>query len=218
MSRLPLFPLHTVLFPGMQMELHIFEERYKQMINKCQQDKSPFGIVLIKDGREAGDPLVKPVMVGCTAQVTDVHVLPDGRMNITIRGQERFQIQQIYRDLPYLSCEVKYFPLNSDEPIYIRKRAKKLRHLIIQYLRILEEVGQFQFDADYIPQNPVDIVYISAIILQTDIEKKQTLLETHHIKDLMNNLIKIYRLEVLLLAKRLNPPDESLNMGSFLMN
>ena len=60
MATLPLFPLNTVLFPGMQLKLHIFEERYKLMINSCIESNQPFGVVLIKEGREAFDPIAIP--------------------------------------------------------------------------------------------------------------------------------------------------------------
>jgi uncharacterized protein len=57
---LPLFPLQTVLFPGMPFVLHIFEQRYRQMIGECLRDDQPFGVVLIREGEEVGDPLVEP--------------------------------------------------------------------------------------------------------------------------------------------------------------
>jgi len=57
MSKLPLFPLNTVLFPGMVLPLHVFEDRYKQMIGACLEDDSGFGVVLIRSGEEAARPV-----------------------------------------------------------------------------------------------------------------------------------------------------------------
>ena len=86
MFELPLFPLNTVLFPGMPLPLHIFEDRYKQMINNCLEEKEPFGVVLIRNGKEALGPLAQPHSIGCTARIVEVQKLSDGRMNITSVG------------------------------------------------------------------------------------------------------------------------------------
>ena len=76
---LPLFPLEqVVLFPGMSLPLHIFEERYKVMIGACQVTDQLFGVLLIKSGSEVGAP-AQPERVGCTARMLRVDRLPDGR-------------------------------------------------------------------------------------------------------------------------------------------
>ena len=69
LSELALFPLNLVLFPGMRLPLHIFEERYKAMIGACIEAEEPFGVLLIKEGQESGEP-VEPVQVGTTARIT----------------------------------------------------------------------------------------------------------------------------------------------------
>src|SRR5512147_2655499 len=93
MYELPLFPLNTVLFPGMPISLHIFEPRYKLMIEQCIQIAQPFGVVLIREGVEALGPSAEPHQIGCSAQITQVERLEDGRMNIVAVGVERFQIR-----------------------------------------------------------------------------------------------------------------------------
>ena len=102
MFELPLFPLNTVLFPGMPINLHIFEPRYKLMIEQCIQNDEPFGVVLIHKGTEASGPLAEPHPIGCTAQITQVERLDDGRMNILAVGGERFQIRSLNLFEPYL--------------------------------------------------------------------------------------------------------------------
>ncbi len=81
MDKLPLFPLNTVVFPGMPIPLHIFEERYKEMITACVDDQIPFGIVLIRQGSAEKDPNVKPHAIGCTVSITDVENLPEHHAN-----------------------------------------------------------------------------------------------------------------------------------------
>jgi Lon protease-like protein len=102
-SRLiPLFPLQVVVFPRTQLPLHIFEERYKEMVGKAIQDNSEFGIVLAKD-----DGIVN---AGCTVMVEKVvERYPDGRMDIVTRGQRRFEILALNEEKDYLQGEVTFF-------------------------------------------------------------------------------------------------------------
>src|SRR5918992_1580301 len=89
---LPLFPLHTVLCPGVALPLHIFEERYRLMVARCIERDEPFGVVLIRDGREVGP------MTGR---------IPDGRMDIVAIGDRRFRICELIEGRePYLVGEV----------------------------------------------------------------------------------------------------------------
>jgi ATP-dependent Lon protease len=91
---LPLFPLEqVVLFPGMPLPLHVFEPRYRVMIGECQVKDDVFGVLLIRSGREVGEP-AEPERVGCTARLLRVDRQPDGRMNILTVGEHRFRLQE----------------------------------------------------------------------------------------------------------------------------
>jgi len=104
---LPLFPLQVVVFPRTQLPLHIFEERYKEMVGEAIRDHSEFGIVLVK---EEGI-----LNAGCTVVVDKVlKSHPDGRMDILTRGIRRFEIVMLNQEKPYLRGEVAYF--DDDEP------------------------------------------------------------------------------------------------------
>ncbi len=99
---IPLFPLGLVLLPGMRLPLHIFEERYKQMIAHCLADERPFGIVLF-DGQAIHS-------VGCMARIDKVMKrYDDGRMDIMTRGGERFVIQELIEDRAYMEARVFFF-------------------------------------------------------------------------------------------------------------
>jgi Lon protease-like protein len=102
---LRLFPLQTVLFPGMRLPLHIFEDRYKQMIRECIEQDAPFGVVLIREGAEAGGGAV-PHHVGTTARIAQVEYLDDGRMNIFTIGMQRFRLRRVNARQPYLTGDV----------------------------------------------------------------------------------------------------------------
>ena len=122
-SRIPLFPLGVVLLPGMMLPLHIFEDRYKQMISECLATGSPFGIAFF-DGQTIRS-------VGCMAWITDViKQYDDGRMDIITRGGDRFVIRELFEEKAYLEAEVFYFDdeeeLADDDLQVVIKRALNL--------------------------------------------------------------------------------------------
>src|SRR5579875_3240028 len=99
---LPLFPLQLVAFPGSAVPLHIFEERYKEMVGEAERKGAEFGIVLAKDGGI--------VNAGCTVIVEKVlERYPDGRFDVVTRGKRRFALLSIDQEKEYLRGEVDYF-------------------------------------------------------------------------------------------------------------
>jgi len=100
-ERIPLFPLEVVLFPGTPLPLHIFEPRYKLMIQRCLENDSEFGVVLARSDGTAS--------VGCTAGIVKVvKKYSDGRMDILTMGQTAFRILEVFNDRPYLESAVEY--------------------------------------------------------------------------------------------------------------
>jgi ATP-dependent Lon protease len=115
---LPLFPLSLVVFPRTRLPLHIFEERYKEMVGDAIRDGSEFGIVLVKD-----EGIVN---AGCTVKVERVmQRYPDGRMDLLTLGQRRFEIQRLNEEKEYLRAEVSYFDDDDAEapPAELRDQA-----------------------------------------------------------------------------------------------
>lgn len=219
MTELPLFPLNTVLFPGMPLNLHIFEERYKLMINLCLEERRPFGVVLIASGREALGPLADPHMVGCTAHITQVQPLRGGQMHITAIGRERFQINNLDREKPYLVGDVDMYPLTPEDPKSIAHSGARLRAWIHRYLKVLEDAGQVQFDAGKLPRDATSLGYLGAVVLQQiSVEQKQELLEADRATEMFEQLRQIYRREVALLEALLSPPEDNTAGGPFSMN
>ncbi|MGB3682502.1 MAG: LON peptidase substrate-binding domain-containing protein [Rubrobacteraceae bacterium] len=107
MSDIPIFPLNVVLMPGAPMPLHIFEDRYKQMVDECLEGESEFGMVLADDSgtRE----------VGCTARIVElVERYDDGRMLILVEGSRRFKLNNVLTGKPYYVGEVDY--IQEDDP------------------------------------------------------------------------------------------------------
>lgn len=201
MVHIPLFPLNTVLFPGMPLKLHIFEERYKMMINTCLDEQKPFGVVLIESGVEVGAGQAQPHAIGCTASITQVQRLSSGRMNILTTGRERFRIRSLNYDKPYLSGEVEMYPLRDTSPAATIKAGKKLHDLVFQYLKALEHAGQIQMDNNPIPADPIALAHLAAVILPIENHRKQALLAASDTRHLMRELLSIYTLETALVER-----------------
>ena len=195
MNDLPLFPLDTVLFPGMPLSLHIFEDRYKLMIGLCLERRQPFGVVLIKEGAEALGPLAEPHLVGCTARITQVERLGQGRMIIGAVGRRRFRILSINRDLPYLVGNAAYYPLQSDTP-GIEPAAAKLRPWVVRYMEQLARIEGSEFDPLGLPEESVQLAYMAASLLRIPANQKQAFLTAVAADELLDSLRWHYRREV----------------------
>jgi uncharacterized protein len=91
MNDVPLFPLNSVLFPGGRLPLRIFEQRYMDMAKACLRDGAPFGVCLIREGREVGAPAT-PVEVGCLARIGAWDMPQLGLLHVVARGEQRFRI------------------------------------------------------------------------------------------------------------------------------
>ena len=116
---IPLFPLQLVVFPRVHLPLHIFEDRYKQMVGDAIRDGSEFGIVLAKE-----DGILSS---GCTVKVEKVlEMYPDGRMDILTRGQRRFEIVSLNEEKDYLQAEVAYFDDDDLAPVAAELRDQAL--------------------------------------------------------------------------------------------
>jgi Lon protease-like protein len=197
---MPLFPLNTVLFPGAPLHLHIFEERYKRLIETCIQDHKPFGVVLIHQGQEALGPPAEPHTVGCSAEIVHIRRLEEGRMNIVVLGQERFRIFSLDRvSFPYLIGKVDTFPLLVEAPGELALAGERLRPWVRRFIKALLEAGGTQFDLNQLPDDPILLAYMAASILQIPPSQKQSLLNLRQAEQFIASLQAIYRRESALL-------------------
>jgi Lon protease-like protein len=199
---LPLFPLHTVLFPGMAMPLHIFEPRYRLMVNECLSRGAPFGIVLIEAGREVGEPAT-PHVIGTTAHIAGAERMADGRMNIEVVGQQRFRILSLRHDQAYLTGTIEEFPLAGGDQRPARRSARALLPWLGRYLALLGEKAETKFDPADMPREPASIAYLAAIVAQIPMPEKQQLLALATAEELLEHERAIYRREIALLRAML---------------
>lgn len=136
---IPLFPLHTVLCPGIVLPLHIFEERYRAMIRRCLDTGGPFGVVLIRDGREVGaGPVTTLAGVGAFAEIREAGRYPDGRYDLLAAATGRFAIESVDAATePYLVAHVT--PL--DDEVGDEAHAERLAATAIRrFVRYLDLV------------------------------------------------------------------------------
>jgi len=116
-NAIPLFPLHTVLFPGGPLPLRIFETRYTDMVRRCAREESPFGVVLIQEGQEAGE-VATTAGVGCSARIADFHTLKDGLLGISCLGERKFRVRQVWRQPDGLNmAEIAWLPAEPALPL-----------------------------------------------------------------------------------------------------
>lgn len=178
------------------MPLHIFEQRYKQMMQLCLTEDKVFGVVLIRHGSEALGPLAEPHFIGCTARILDVQTLSEGRMNITTVGEQRFRILSIQNDSPYLVGKVELYPMAYDDPDQLRPAAERLRPQVQQYVHLLNEIEEVDLVPENLPEDPLRLANLAAALLQMPPEKKQELLISTSTLEMLNNTNHVYRREV----------------------
>jgi Lon protease-like protein len=196
---LPLFPLEqVVLFPGMSLPLRIFEERYKVMIGACQVTDQLFGVVLIRTGREVGDP-AEPEHVGCTARMVRVDRIPDGQMHILTVGEQRFRLIGAARALPegYLVADVQLLP---DVPA--SNVDSTLMGLVTQEFTryqqaVLGLTGRGDpLRAGELPKDPLRLSYRIAATLFVDPRERQKLLETDDVQRRLQQELALLKREM----------------------
>lgn len=173
---LPLFPLGTVLFPGIPLPLHVFEPRYREMVTDLLAGPEPrvFGVVAIREGHEVGAEAVRSLYdVGCVAVVRRVEALPDGRFALMTTGSRRFRISEIDESRTYLQARVELLDEPSGEPGELDKLAESVRQAFDDYR---STVGEPDAAID-LPADPAVLSYLVAATMVIAVPERQELLE-----------------------------------------
>jgi Lon protease-like protein len=185
MIELPLFPLkNVVLFPGMMLPLHIFEMRYREMINECIEEKKQFGVVLIDEGQEVG-VAARPHLVGTLAGISRVERLEDGRLNIRTVGTQRFRVFELNDNRNFLQGMVRPFPIVNGSTAKAVELAHKVRPRVVEYIELLSAASEQKLRLDRLPEDPTQLALMVAISLQINAEDKQTLLEKAGVPEML---------------------------------
>ncbi len=169
-AEIPLFPLATVLFPGGWLPLKIFEQRYVDMTKACLRDETPFGVCLIREGHEVGDPAISHA-VGCLAHIEQWDVPHPNLFALLARGGARFRVldTQVAAN-GLISGRVESLP-EPTRPAVIDRACQEVLRLAVERAGADSVPGPLQFD------DPVWVSYRLAEILPISPQQKQALLE-----------------------------------------
>jgi uncharacterized protein len=176
---LPLFPLGTVLYPGLLLPLHVFEERYRQLVRDLLAGPEPrtFGVIAIREGRETGPDGVRTLHeIGCTSTLRQVKELDDGRYDLVTVGTQRFLLSSVDDTKPYLQGTVELLAETAGDEAGAAVAAKSAQDAFRTYLGALAERGVTQVSVPDLPDDPILLSYLVAASMVIDLRDKQALL------------------------------------------
>lgn len=175
---IPLFPLpRLVLFPQVDVPLHIFEERYKLMINRCIDQDAVFGLVLLQeDAEQESESTI--YRVGVAARVVQVDRLGDGRMNILCAGESRFRIQEFTASTPYWTGIVEFFEDDPESEARLKDAYDEVSRLYKQAMQLTSRVKEAKIPEVDFPDSAVGLSFMVSYVLDLAAPRKQELLET----------------------------------------
>jgi len=176
---LPLFPLGTVLYPGLLLPLNVFEERYRQLVRDLLDQPEPrkFGVIAIREGRETGADGVSALYeVGCVAAVREVTELPDGRYELITVGTERFKLGALDHSKPYLVGTIELLEEPVGDETEIKFAVASVQRGFRAYLEVLASRGSATISVPELPDEPVLLSYLVAASVIIDLPERQRLL------------------------------------------
>jgi ATP-dependent Lon protease len=188
-SELPLFPLPVVLFPGVPLPLHIFEPRYRKMLEDIKVGNNFFGLSYFEpSGSESELPPVGHV--GCVAEVTESQTLPDGRSNILTVGLVRYRVESyVQRGEPYLVATVTFF---EDEDESVEQLKESSQDVAETFTRIARAVRIINDERANLPDisgtEPQRLSFLVAAAMEIETELKQELLEVRYTSERLQRL------------------------------
>lgn len=174
MPRIPLFPLDLVVYPGEELPLHLFEERYLLMLEEVLAVEQPFGVVLARQDQPEGKVEYEPMDVGTAVEVVEVRRFEDGRRLILTRGVRRFRIERVISERPFQEADVAWLDERVGDPEQVRLAENVVRAQ-------LTRVGAEAVIED--ARTPVETAYAVASALKAPLGLQQKLLEASNAEE-----------------------------------
>ena len=193
---MPLFPLHVVLFPGSALPLHIFEQRYRTMMEAVLSEDRRFGVLAIRRGREVGG-YADTFRIGTVAVVEQIQRANDGSMAIIVSGQERFALDVRLPDDPYPNGEVTLLEEPSGEQP--SRELPAARAAVNRYLSVVAKVHGDDVVAPALPDDLAAASFALASVLTLDLPERQRLLEANDVAERLKLVTDVAKREALLL-------------------
>src|SRR5438034_945950 len=169
---LPLFPLGTVLYPGLVLPLHIFEDRYRQLVRDLLDGPEPqqFGVIAIRKGRETGvDGISALYEIGCAAALRQVARHDDGRFEVVTVGTQRFRLLGLDHSRPYLQGEIELLAEETGDEATAALAAQAVQRSFRDYLDALATQGAARIDVPDLPDEPLLLSYLVAASMIVDL-------------------------------------------------
>ncbi|HYW72219.1 MAG TPA: LON peptidase substrate-binding domain-containing protein [Pyrinomonadaceae bacterium] len=189
LRELPIFPLPVVLFPGMPMPLHIFEERYRKMLADIRASNSLFGLSYFDPAAAEGE--TPPTgHIGCVAEVAEAQALPDGRSNILAVGVVRYEMESYVEsgDL-YLVGRAKYF---EDEDEDTHQLTTQSHDVAAMFMRVANSIRAINDERGNLPDisgtDPQRLSFLVSAAMEIEVDKKQELLELRSTSERLSRL------------------------------
>ncbi|HVE62328.1 MAG TPA: LON peptidase substrate-binding domain-containing protein [Mycobacteriales bacterium] len=214
---LPLFPLNTVLYPGIPLPLHIFEERYRLLVRELVEGPAPrrFGVVAIRQGLEVDDePLLYDI--GCVAELRRVEPYADGRYDIVTTGGPRFRLLEVDDSQPFLRGAVEYLPDVAGDDADARAFAVIAE--FTAYWNAVATARDEEVDPPSLPDEPLLLSYLVAAALVIDLPEKQSLLAVPDAATRLRLELSVLRRETALLHHLAAAPPPPETIGPFSLN
>jgi Lon protease-like protein len=186
---IPLFPLpNVVLFPNVLLPLHIFEDRYKQMINGCIDAAEPFGLLLLREGaQEETEQTIH--RVGTTARVIEVERLESGRMNILCQGETRFKVLRFTDSEPFWKGKIDFLEDQTAAEESLEPLVEEVSSLYGKAFQLGIQLNEISASELRLPASPVELSYMISYVLGIESEEKQKLLEMRSTEDRLRALL-----------------------------
>lgn len=188
-NELPIFPLSVVLFPWVPLPLHIFEPRYRQMLDDIQASHNLFGLSYFD--ASASEQEIPPVgSIGCVAKVTDAQTLADGRSNILTIGVLRYRLEEyVERGDPYLVARVSYFEDEDEQDEAVEERAREVAETFTRIARAVRAINDERANLPNIADTePQRLSFLVAAAMEVDTDVKQELLELRSTSERLRRL------------------------------
>ena len=198
---MPMFPLGTVLVPGVVLPLHIFEPRYRVLARRCLEGDRCFGVVLIERGNEVGGGDVR-CRVGTRAEMVQAAELEDGRWLIAVVGRERIRVDRWLDDDPYPRAEVSPLPGRAPGGDATERR-ETIERALRRVLALRAELGEPSAPATVDLDADPDVAAWQAVVLAPlGAFDSQRVLEVVDADDRLDLVAELLEDEALLLAQR----------------
>lgn len=199
-TQIPLFPLGTVLFPGMPLPLHIFEPRYRQMMEDHAGATLPFGIALVHSGREPQSNLPSHD-VGTAAWLEKAKKRPDGRWDIIAKGERRFRILETDDSLPYTMATVEWLDEELGDPTEADTLLRIVASQFHRYAGGVARITKRRFVDVSIPEDPIRASYDLTSRLPLHTWERQRLLEAPTAVERLSEISYLTERELALLLR-----------------